>query len=170
PAGDGGQIDVTDERPTPPAKRDDPLDQLAIHVADASEYGEEDQHRHQYEGERYLRREPDPEPDNEQRRKNDARDGVEHRHYRRQQFGNQRDQRADDAEHDPNHDAEREPDNRGRKSGFKVWPDATVRKQIVKRRRDGARHRHEQGIEHASAPGRLPDDEQEAERDQLAQP
>src|SRR5207253_6888351 len=61
PGRHGGEIDVAHERPAPAPERDDALDEPPVHLPDAREDGEEDQHGHQDEGEGDLRGDADAE-------------------------------------------------------------------------------------------------------------
>ena len=87
PRRNGGYVHLSDECPPAAAKRADTLDELQVHFADAAVHGEEDQHGHQDQCQRHLRGEPDPQPDHEQRRQDDARDGVQQNHHRLEKLG-----------------------------------------------------------------------------------
>jgi len=80
---------MSHQRRATAAQREDALDQLAVDLANAGEHGEEDQHRHQDEGQRDPGRDADVQADHEQRAPGSRPDGVEHAHHRLQQLGNE---------------------------------------------------------------------------------
>ena len=131
-----GQIDFPQQRAAAAAQGHDALDQPAVDLADAGKDGEEDQHRHQDEGERHFRGEADAEPDDEERRQHDPRHRIEQDHHRLEQFGDDRHQRRGDAERGADDEAEREPAQRGGEGRFEMRPDRAVGKELDERGAD----------------------------------
>ena len=170
PGRDRRQVDVPHQRPAAATERHDALDELAVHLPDSGEHGEEDQHRHENEGQRNLGGQPDAEPDHEKRREDHARDGVEERHHRLEQLRDEPDECRDDAEQNANDDAERKTAERGGEGCIEMRPDAAVREQVDERRSNPAGVRHIHWIEHVGTAGRLPDREQNRECGKLAYP
>jgi hypothetical protein len=96
--------------------------------------------------------------------------GIEQRHHRLEQLGDQWDQRRGHPQHDADRNAEREPTERGAKGCLKMRPDAAVGEQIVERRANLAWRRQIKRIEHAGAACRLPQREQHYQGGCLASP
>ena len=158
------------ERPAPAPERDDALDEPPVHLPDAREDGEEDQHGHQDEGEGDLRGDADAEPDDEERRQDDARDGVEQRHHRLEQLRDQRDERGENAQHDAGDDAEGKSGERGRERRLDMNPNAAASEQLDERGADLARAWRIERVEQPGATRRLPDRQKDGKRRQLTRP
>src|SRR5690606_30896216 len=87
--------------------------QVQVIMQDAGVDGEEDKDGHQYQGERDLRGEIDPQPDDEERGQDDAGYCIEEDHHRLEEVGDDGGEGRGEAEGDTENDPAAEADRRG---------------------------------------------------------